>query len=110
MNALVSTNKKFSAPPPTQSCPPKPTHHERKTARSSTVSENAKKPRRFNALRPFSVAFEPLAQKHRSISCNPLLKFGNLMAAKTLNAQPCEVNPSKKCNHLSQHFALLRTA
>jgi hypothetical protein len=81
----------------------------RKTANHSTVSENAKNPHLFNALRPFPTKSEPLAQKHCSISCNPLLKSTDLLATNTLNAQPCEVNPYKKCNHLSEHFALFRT-
>ena len=68
--------------------------------------QKREKRRLFPRATPFPLARNPLAQKDRSISCNPLSIFGKFTEAKTQNAQPGRVKLSKKCNHSSDRFML----
>jgi hypothetical protein len=56
---------------------------ERIPDRVHTDDANAEKPHVFIDLRQFSILFQSLPQKHRSILDNPLTQFGTFPAANS---------------------------
>src|ERR1019366_3173557 len=70
----------------------------------STVSKNAKKLCFFSTLLHLLAPFRPLLRTFRVIPDNPLATFGTFPAAKSRNRVAGRVNPSKKCNLISEHL------
>ena len=71
----------------------------------STDRVNAEKSHNLVAKRPLLALIRPNLVPKWVIPDNPLLNSGTFQAAFSRNQAPCVVNPSTKCNHISEHLA-----